>query len=184
MRLKYILLICSILILQGCTYRIITDYKNCVSEDLVFEFKDNLKLYIIDDTNAEYKYSSMNLPKGEHYLCVGEEDECIKEFSSEYYNLIPIESKPFHLTGTYKVNRPNIILGAFVSETSAIQIEINGIKTWVALYELDEDNLKKSSEESLKKLNKNTKVLNGWHKVFECPNTDVKKDDWELVFFN
>ncbi len=78
--LKYIFIIFLILNLQGCTYRIVTDYENCVSKELIFEFKDNIKLYIIDDSKARYKYSSMNFPKGEHYLylCSDEEDECLK----------------------------------------------------------------------------------------------------------
>ena len=132
--LKYILLIFSIFILQGCTSSIETDYENCVSKELIFEFKDNIKLYIIDDSKGIYKYSSMNFPKGEHYLylCSNEEDECRREYTGQYYQgwkLIKIESKPFHLTGKYKTNEPNLILGAFAPSTSALQIEINGIKT-------------------------------------------------------
>lgn len=188
--LKHILLIFFILILQGCTYSIVTDYDNCVSKELVFEFKDNLKLYIIDDSKGIYKYSSMNFPEGEHYLhlCSDEEDKCEREYSGQYYQgwkLIKIQSKPFHLTGRYKVNEPNFILGAFAPETSALQIEIDGIKVWLSDYELDESNLKKSSANSIKELNKNRKLStdwNDWMTEFQCPNTDVKESSWELIW--
>ncbi len=81
----------------------------------------------------------MNFPKGEHYLylCSGEEDECIREYSGKYYHgqkLIKVQSKPSHLTGRYKTNEPNFILAAFEPDTSALQIEINGIKVWLLAY--------------------------------------------------
>ena len=81
--LKYIFLLILILTLQGSTYRIVTDYEDCVSKKFIFEFKDNINIYIIDDSEATYKYSSINFPKGEHYLflCSDEEDKCIKEYS-------------------------------------------------------------------------------------------------------
>lgn len=190
--LKYILLLLLILTLQGCTYRIVTDYENCVSKELIFEFKDNIKLYIIDDSKATYKYSSMNFPKGEHYLflCSDEENKCIKEYSGQYYQgweLIKVESKPFYLTGRYKTNEPNFILGAFAPDTSALQIEIGGIKAWLSEYDLDINNMKKSSANSIKELNKNRKLStdwNDWMTKFECPNIDVKKSSWELIWFN
>ena len=53
----YILLISFLLFFQGCTYRTITDYEKCTSEDLFFELKDNLDIYLIDDSMATYKYS-------------------------------------------------------------------------------------------------------------------------------
>lgn len=190
--LKYILLLLLILTLQGCTYRIVTDYENCVSKELIFEFKDNIKLYIIDDSKATYKYSSMNFLKGEHYLylCSDEEDKCIKEYSGQYYQgwkLIKVESKPFHLTGRYKINKPNFILGAFASKTSALQIEIGDIKAWLPEYDFNIKNMKESSTNSIKELNKNRKLStdwNDWMTEFKCPNSDVKESSWELIWFN
>ena len=190
--LKYIFLLFLIFTLQGCTYRIVTDYENCVSEKLIFEFKENTKLYIIDDSKATYKYSSMNFPKGEYYLylCSDKEDECLKKYSGQYYkgwNLIKVESKPFYLTGRYKINKPNLILGAFVPETSALQIKIGDIKAWVSEYDLDINNMKKSSANSIDKLNKNRKPRtdwNDWMTKFECPNIDTKESSWELIWFD
>lgn len=190
--LKYILLLLLILTLQGCTYRIVTDYENCVSKELIFEFKDNIKLYIIDDSKATYKYSSMNFPKGEYYLdlCLDKEDECIKKYSGEYYQgwkLIKVESKPFHLTGRYKINEPNFILGAFASKTTALQIEIGDIKAWLSEHDLDIDDMKKSSANSIQELNRNRKLhtdWNDWMTEFKCPNTDVKESSWKLIWFN
>jgi hypothetical protein len=42
------------------------------------------------------------------------------------------------LTGRYKTNEPNFILAAFAPDTSALQIEINGIKVWLLAYQLNE----------------------------------------------
>lgn len=187
--LKYILFPFLILTLQGCTYSIVTDYENCVSKELIFEFKDNIKLYAIDDSKATHKYSSMNFPKGEHYLylCSDEEDKCIKKYSRQYYQgleLIKVESKPFHLTGRYKTNEPNFILGAFAPDTSALQIEIGDIKAWLAEYDLDIRDIKSSSASSIKELNNNRKLSNTWITEFECPNTDVKESSWELIWFD
>jgi len=92
------------------------------------------------------------------------------------------------MTGRYKTNKPNFILGAFVSDTSAFQIEINQTKAWVSVYELnDKENFKKSSEKSIQKLNRNRKLAtdwNDWMTIFECPNPNVKKDDWDLIWYN
>jgi len=132
----------------------------------------------------------MNFVKGEHYLCIGEGDECIRNYTGQYYQgwkLIPVLSKPFHLTGKYKTKKPNFILGAFAPETSALQIEINGKKVWLSDYELNESNLKKSSLESIKALNKNRKLStdwNDWMTEFECPSPNVKETDWELIWFD
>lgn len=134
----------------------------------------------------------MNLPEGEHYLylCSNEEDACIREYSGQYYQgwkLIKIQSKPFHLTGRYKTKEPNFILGAFAPKTSALQIEIDGIKVWLAEYKLSASKLKSSSANSIKELNKNRKLStdwNDWMTEFQCPNTDVKESDWELIWFN
>jgi len=174
-----------IIILQGCTYRTVTDYKNCVSKELIFEFKENLKIYIIDDSSGKHKYSSMNFPNGEHYLCVGEGDECIQSYKEkEDWNLIPLQSKSFHLTGNYKTNVPNTILGAFVPKTSALQAEIDGTKVWLSLHQFDNSNHKLSIKESIERLKENSELLNGWHLVFECPNTSVKEVDRTLIWFH
>ncbi len=180
-----------ILLLQGCTYRTITDYENCVSGDLFFELKDNLNIYLIDDSMATYKYTSMNFPSNEHYICIGENDECKKEFTGSYYQdwkIIPIPSKIFRLTGKYKINEPNFILGAFVSTTSALQIDINNTKAWISVYEIEDmDKFKKSTTKSIQELNKNRKPRvdwNDWMTEFQCPNTDVKKSSWELIWFD
>ena len=191
MSISKILLIFILFILQGCTYRVVTDYEDCVSEELYFELKDNLNIYLIDDSKGTYKYSSMNLPKNEYYICIGTKDTCIKEYTGQYYQdwkIIPIPTKSFHLTGRYKTNKPNFILGAFVSDTSAFQIEINQTKAWVSIYELNDiENFKKSSEKSIQKLNRNRKLAtdwNDWMTIFECPNPNVKKDDWNLIWYN
>ena len=188
---KNILLIFIVFTLQGCTNRVITDYENCVSEELTFEFKDNLNLYLIDDSKGTYKYSSMNFLEGEHYLCIGEKNECIREYTGQYYQgwkLIPVLSKNFHLTGKYKTNEPNAILGAFAPDTDALQIEIDGIKAWLSVYELkDTSNLKKSSTKSIQELNKNRKLAtdwNDWMTIFECPNPNVQKKKWERIWFD
>lgn len=187
--LKYILLIFSIFTLQGC-FSTVTDYENCVSEELIFEFKDDLQLYIIDDSEGTNKYTSMTFPKGEHYLCIGKDDACIdayKDYSDTYkyhqgWKLIPVPSKPFHLTGKYKTNKPNSILGTFAPDTSALQAEIDGTKVWLSLHEFDNSDHKQSVEESIEKLKRNSELLNGWHLVFECPNTDVKEVNSELIW--
>jgi len=184
-------LISFLLFFQGCTYRTITDYEKCTSEDLFFELKDNLDIYLIDDSMATYKYSSMNFPNNEHYICIGENDECKKEFTGSYYQgwrIIPVPSKIFHLTGKYKINEPNFILGAFAPTTSALQIEINNTKAWISVYELENmDNFKKSTTKSIQELNKNRKPKvdwNDWMTIFECPNPNVKEIDWKLSWFN
>ena len=187
---KYILLTFLIFTLHGCIYRVISDYEDCVSENLTFEFKDNIKLYIVDDSNARYKYSSMNFPKGEHYLylCSDEEDECLNEFSGPYYRgwkLIRVESKPFHLTGRYKIDKPNLILGAFAPETSALQIKMGDITAWVSVYVFDMDYMKESSASSVEELNKNRKPRTDWNNrmtKFECPNSDAKESSWEVFW--
>ncbi len=189
--LKYILLIYSIFTLQGCTYSTVTDYENCVSEELIFEFKDDLQLYIIDDSEGKNKYTSMTFPEGEHYLCIGKENTCInayKDYSDTYkyhqgWKLISVPSRPFHLTGKYKTNKPNSILGIF-EHASALQIELNGIKVWLSDYQLDDSNLKESSAKNITKLNKNSKMINEWMSVFECPNIDVKEINSEIIWFN
>ena len=186
------LIIFILFILQGCTYRVITDYEDCATEKLYFELKDNLNMYLIDDSNGIYKYSSMNFPKNEYYVCIGTEDRCVEEYKGQYYQgwkIIPISSKGFYLTGRYKTNKPNFILGAFVSETSALQIEINQTtKSWISVYELnDKANFKKSSEKSILKLNRNRKLAtdwNDWMTIFECPNPNVKEVDWNLIWFH
>lgn len=184
--LKYFLVLLSVLSFQGCTYRIVTDYSECVSSELTFEFKEDLNLFLIDDSDGEHKYSSMNLPKGEYYICVGEGDQCMKDYAGQYsrgWKLIPIHPEPFHLTGKYKTNVPNLILGAFASETEALQANIAGKNVWLPVYVLDERKLGASSKESINALNKNTTLINGWLPDFKCPNTDVKEEGWELVWF-
>ena len=179
--------------IHGCAYSIVTDYENCVSKELIFEFKENLKLYSIDDSKGKHKYSSMNLPQGEHhlYICSEEEDQCLKEYSGRYYyqgwRLIKINSKLFHLTGRYKKNEPNIILGMFAPSTSALQIEINGENIWLSDYELDINNLTQSSLKSIKQLNENRKLQTDWNDYmteFQCPNKDVRENSWKLIWRN
>ena len=148
-------------------------------------------MYLIDDSMATNKYSTMNFPNNEHYVCIGKYKECEEKFSGSYYQnwkLIPISSKIFHLTGKYKINKPNLILGAFAPTTSALQIEINNTKAWISVYELEDmDNFKKSTVKSIQELNKNRKPRvdwNDWMTTFECPNPNVKEIDWELIWFN
>jgi hypothetical protein len=184
---RSVLLLFLVLFLQGCTYSKITDYSNCVSKDLTFEFKDDLSLFIIDDSKGENKYSSMNFPNDEHYICIGRGDQCVRDHKGLYYKgwkLIPLRSEPFHLTSRYKTNVPNSILGIFAPDTSALQAEIAGKNVWLPVYVLDEYHLKKSSTESIRALNKNTRMLNGRIPIFECPNENVKEDGSEKVWFN
>jgi hypothetical protein len=188
--LRSILLALIILTFQSCTYRVITDYEDCISEKLLFELKDDKNLFIIDDSRGTYKYSSMNFPKNEYFVCISEKNGCIKEHSGYYqegWKIIPVSSKSFHLTGKYKINKPNVILGAFASEYSALQIDINGTKAWIAVYELyDASNFKKSSQDSIIRLNKNRKLTTDWYDMmgaFECPNPNVKESDWKIIWF-
>lgn len=188
--LKYISLLFLIFLLQGCTYRKITDYENCVSSELTFEFKDDINLYIIDDSNGEYKYSSMNFPNKQYYLfiCSDDEDTCKREYSGQYYQgwkLIKIKSTPFYLTGKYKINQPQSLLSAFAPKTSALQIYINGTYTWVSDNELNDINLKNISKNSIKELHKNRRLTtdwNDWMTEFQCPNPNVKEIDTELIW--
>ena len=187
---KNILLIFIVLTLQGCINRTITDYENCVSEELTFEFKDKIGIYIIDDSEGKNKYSSMNFPKGEYYLCVKEGMRCLN-FSGEYYegwNIIHVKSKTIQLTGKYKTNKPNGILSAFAPDTEALQVVIDGNKAWISVYELEDvANFKKSSDKSIQELNKNRKLAtdwNDWMTIFECPNPNVLKKKSERIWFD
>jgi len=182
---KFILSATVLLSMQGCVYRVITDYDNCVPNALVLEFKKNLNLYIIDDSKGQNKYSSMNFTNGEYYLCIEEEDECTQNYNGAYYQgwkIVPLSAKSFRFTGLYKTNKPNFLLGAFVSESSALQIEINGTKAWLSSYELDKSNIKKKSFKNLEKLHANSIKINDYISVFECSNANVEERDWTLVW--
>lgn len=173
--IKYILLLVLIFSFYGCS-RTITDYENCVSEELHFEFKNELNLYIVDDSKGKYKYSSMNFPKGEYYLS-------FKKENGVYYSgwkFIPIKSKSFYLTGKYKIDKPNFILSYVLDSSSSLQIDINNTKTWISPYELSKETLKKSYMNNREKLYKNTKNKYGFK--FKCPNEDVKENDWHIFW--
>lgn len=128
-----------LLLFQGCAYRIITDYDNCVPQDLTFEFKDKYALYIIDDGNAEnppQRYTSMNFEKGEHFICIDygsdSSDHVCGGTPKSEFNVIRLKNQPFHLTGKYKYNDPNLILGIAVSDSHALQADFNGTLVWIS----------------------------------------------------
>ncbi len=174
---QHLIMLALLLTLQGCTYSTVTEYKDCVSPELTFDFKDNVKLYALDDSAAEIKYSRMNINEGEFYLCTG--SDC-HSYPSSKFKYIPLQSVPFHLTGKYRTSEPNIILGTFVSETSALQADINGTIVWMSLHEFEKHQHKKEVENSIIKLKRNSTLQNGWHLRFECPNNDVQVEDWWL----
>lgn len=159
---------------QGCAYRIITDYDNCVPQNLTFEFKDKYALYIVDDGNAENppeRYTSMNFEKGEHYICLDRQIDspnyvCAGMSRSEY-NLIRLENQAFHLTGKYKYNDPNLILGLAVSDSHALQADFNGTIVWIGDYELaDKHNHKEYTHKNIDYIFKESSS----HRDFECPS--------------
>ncbi len=172
-------------ILQGCNSRVITDYDKCIFEKLYFEFKDDLNIYLIDDSKGKNRYSNMNFKKGEDYICIGKKDTCIKDFKGAYYKgwkILPLASKRFYLTGKYKISKP---FSLFMSETSALQIDINHTKAWISIYEInDKTNFKKSSLTSIQKLNKLRGEHPKWMTIFKCPNPNVKKVGWDLILFD
>lgn len=164
-----------ILFFQGCAYRIITDYENCVSPKLTFEFEVDVKLCIIDDSQTERKYSSMNFPDEEYYLSTGNGCDGHGNVGIKY---IPMHTQAFHLTGKYKVNRPKALLGAIISDTAALQADFNGTKVWISPQHLVYTDHKEYAENSIKALTEKSEFYNGWHLIFECPNTDVKEVGW------
>lgn len=167
-----------LLLFQGCAYRIITDYDNCVPQNLTFEFKDKYALYIIDDSNIDTphgRYSSMNFEKGEYYICLDKQIDspnyvCGGMHKSEY-NLIPLKNQPFHLTGKYKYNDPNLILGIAVSDSHALQADFNGTIVWISAYTVaDKDNQKEHTHKNIDDLFKDsTFTYYGSLDDFECP---------------
>lgn len=182
--LKYILLISSLLVFTGCTDRTITDYDNCVPDGLTIEFKDEIGMAIIDDSEGENKYSTMNFPKGEYYLCVREGDGCLF-FSGEYYegwNIIRLKSKTIKLTGKYKTNKPHGINSAFNSDSGALQVLIEGRKAWISESYIDETDVKESSIEVIKEIRKNSSSPDELAFYFKCPNTDVKEIGKETLY--
>ena len=187
---KNIILIIMVLSLQGCTNRVITDYENCVPEGLTFELRDDLGVFIIDDSEGENKYSSMNFPEGEYYLCIKEGMGCAKSYGeySEGWSMIYLKSRTIRLTGRYKTNKPNAVLGAFAPDTFALQVEIEDKKAWVSISEFrDMSNFKESSTKNIQELNKNRKLTtdwNDWMTKFECPNPNVKEIDSKKIWFN
>jgi len=179
-----------VLAFQGCTNRTITDYENCVPAGLTFELKDEIKVFVIDDSEGKNKYSSMNFPKGEYYLCIKEGMGCAYDYGefSKGWSMIYLKSKTIRLTGRYKTNVPNAVLGAFAPDTFALQVEIEDRKAWVSVSDLrDMSDLKETSEneKSIQELNKNRKSisdLHDWMTKFECPNQDVKKKGSEKIW--
>ena len=163
---------------QGCAYRIITDYDSCVPQNLTFQFKDRYALYIIDDSKVDRKYSSMNFEKGEYYICLDKSD------SSNYicgmlrsdYNLIPLKNQPFHLTGKYKYNDPNLILGIAVSDSHALQADFNGTLVWISIYNLaNKHDHKEYTHKNIDYIFKES----DYYRDFECPS-DSRFTDFEF----
>lgn len=187
---KNIILIIMLLVFQGCTNRVITDYDNCVPEGLTFELKDDLGVFIIDDSEGKNKYSSMNFPEGEYYLCIEEGMGCAKSYGeySKGWSMIYLKSRTIRLTGRYKTNKPNAILGAFAPDTFALQVEIADKKAWVSVREFkDMSKFKESSRKSIQELNKNRKLTtdwNDWMTKFECPNLDSKEVGSKKIWFD
>lgn len=161
-----------LLVFQGCAYRVITDYDNCVPQNLTFEFKDKYALYIIDDGNAEnppQRYTSMNFEKGEHYICIdssNSSDSVCGGTSKSEYNVIRLKNQPFHLTGKYKHNDPNLILGLAVSDSHALQADFNGTIVWISIgrlaYKHDHKEYTHKNIDYIFKESSN-------HRDFECP---------------
>jgi hypothetical protein len=179
-----------VLSFQGCTNRTITDYENCVLDGLTFELKDEIKVFVIDDLEGKNKYSSMNFPKGEYYLCIKKGMDCAIGYGeySRGWSMIYLKSKTIRLTGRYKTNVPNAVLGAFAPDTFAFQVEIEDRKAWVSVNEFEDmSNFKESSAKNIQELNKNRKLTtdwNDWMTKFECPNPNVKEVDSEKIWFD
>lgn len=188
---KNIILLIMVLAFQGCTNRTITDYENCAPAGLTFEFKDEIGIFVIDDSEGKNKYSSMNFPKGEYYLCIKEGLRCANSYGeySEGWSTIYLKSKTIRLTGRYKASKPNAVLGAFAPDTFALQVKVEDRKAWVSVSDLRSmSDLKETSanEKSIQELNKNRKSISDLHDLttkFECPNPDVIKKDSEKILF-
>lgn len=167
----------TLLLFQGCAYRIITTHEECVSRELIFEFKDKKKLCFIDDSQAKRKYSSMGIKDGEYYLGI---DSSCDLYSSDTIKSIPVKSIPFHLTGIYKTNTPMGILAMAIDKTSSIQADFNGIKVWMSLYDFEEYYHKDYVQENIKKLKEKSALTGSWISKFECPNKKSRIAYWTI----
>ena len=173
LKTNYIFLIVIPFLVQGCVFRTITDYENCVPDDLIFEFKDRFQHCIVDDSKSQQKFSSMNIPEGEYFF-----SEC--ESTSDYkYTKV---TTPFRLTGKYKFSSPKALLAAFVGDSDAIQVDINGTKAWMSTYSLREAYYHKAYvAKSVNAFNKKSRLEHGWHYIFECPNDKYYISDWNII---
>jgi hypothetical protein len=174
--LKHLHFLLIFFFFQGCGFHLITTYENCVSPELTFEFKDNKKLCLIDDSKAKRKYSSLGIAEGEYYFST---EDC-KPFGNDGYDYIPLKVMPFHLTGVYKINTPKGILGMFISEISHIQADYNGTKVWMSLYDFEEYYHKDYVQEDIKKLKEKSELAGGWHLKFKCPNQKARIAYWSI----
>jgi hypothetical protein len=162
MSIKKLFLLVMLISIEGCGYRSMGTYQANYPETLLFEFKDEIELYMVDDssvTSKYQKYSRQNFPKGEYYLHLKTLHTWSNfESLNKKYHMVKVKSTPFYFTGKYKTIEPFLIFGTFVNSSIAFQIHIGGVNTWISEYDLDSETLKKSSWITLSKISGNTNV--------------------------